>query len=87
MILNCPKAVCQKDALICIYRCPMRVKSKCTEYFKHYEKIIALDIEKKYLEKYGDPIIVLPNAMRKRRKRRTKEQMRELRERQEVGDE
>lgn len=75
MIVNCPVKTQQTDLLVCVYRCPMRVKAKCQEYFKHYEDILSMEIEKKYLEKYGDPIIVLPNCMRKRRKRRTKWEM------------
>ena len=75
MILNCPTKTQQTDALVCLYRCPMRTKMKCAEYFKFYEKILEMNIEKKYLEKYGEPIIVLPNAMRKRRKRRSKAEM------------
>lgn len=75
MILNCPTKTQQTDALVCLYKCPMRTKIKCAEYLKYYEKILEMNIEKKYLEKYGDPIIVLPNALRKRRKRRTKDEM------------
>lgn len=69
MIVNCPKKNQQTDLLICLYRCPLRTKAMCLEYLKNYETILAMEIEEKYLEKYGVPVIVVPNSLRKRRKR------------------
>lgn len=75
MTVNCPLKNNQKDALVCIYRCPLRTKIKCREYLAQYEKLLLLEIEDKYRERYGEPVIVVPGALRKRRKRRTKLEM------------
>lgn len=75
MNVYCPELAAQRAVEVCLYKCPMRKKAKCPEYLKYYEAILSYPIEKIYLERYGEPIIVLPNAMRKRRKRRTKLEM------------
>jgi hypothetical protein len=75
MNLYCPLIFSQRGVEYCLYRCPASKKAKCSEYLKHYEAISTLEVGQMYLDKYGEPPVVIPNAMKKRRKRRTREEM------------
>lgn len=70
--IYCPASKCHGsvDALVCIYRCRVGTKIKCAAYASNYEQIRDLEIEEKYLEKYGEAVRPLPLSMRKRRKKR-----------------
>jgi uncharacterized protein YcgL (UPF0745 family) len=75
MNLYCPLIHSQRGVEFCLYRCPSCKKAKCTEYLKNYNAISILEVDQIYLDKYGEPPVVIPLALRKRRKRRSKEEL------------
>lgn len=72
LAMRCPKLKCggSKDVVVCLFICKIGTKAKCPEYARRYQEILKLDIEPKYRERYGEPVITLPLSLRKRRKRR-----------------
>lgn len=75
MNLYCPLIHSQRGIEYCLYRCPACKKAKCAEYLKYYGAISIFEVDQKYVDKYGEPPLVVPLALRKRRKRRTQEEM------------
>lgn len=70
--VNCPKLKCQGtvDCLTCLYKCKAGTVTKCRAYAGKYLEIKDLEIDQMYIEKYGEPNILIPMTMRKRRRRR-----------------
>ncbi len=67
----CPKLKCRGvvSVLTCLYSCPKKVKVFCTEYEKVFPKLKDFVVDKKYVEKYGEFVEVIPAALIRRRRR------------------
>ena len=59
---------CQKNVLVCLYKCKPYRKSRCAAYDKVYDQLKDMDIPPKYIERYGEPILTPPYSRRVRRK-------------------
>lgn len=59
-----------REVTFCLFRCPKSRIAKCVEYLRIYDQLLNFEIDPKYIEKYGEVTIPIPNALRKRRKRR-----------------
>lgn len=72
IVCFCPllKSKGTRDITYCLYKCPKSKIAKCPEYERVYPSLLSFEIEEKYIEKYGMPVIVVPMNLRKRRKRR-----------------
>ena len=70
--MYCPASKCNGtvDSLTCIYHCKVGTKTKCLEYSRNYLLIKEMDIDEKYIIKYGEIFLPVPLSMRKRRKKR-----------------
>lgn len=89
MIVYCVDREHQHNVLICMYSCSESTKIKCAIYTAIYEELKVLKVEDKYINKYGEPKLPIPKALRpkkekkkkkvventKKRKRRTKAEM------------
>lgn len=64
-----------RDVVFCLYKCTKSRLAKCKEYLRVYPDLLNFDIEDKYIEKYGAPIITVPMSLRKRRRRRTAQEI------------
>jgi hypothetical protein len=74
IVLFCPLLKCKgsRDIAYCLYKCPKSRLVKCKEYLRVYPEILNFEMDPKYTEKYGEVIIPVPSALRKRRVRRAK---------------
>lgn len=72
MKMYCPHSRCHGtvDALTCIYQCKVGTKVKCVEFARNYLLIKEMEIDEKYILKYGEIFLPIPLSMRKRRKKR-----------------
>ncbi|BCS54097.1 hypothetical protein [Geobacter sp. SVR] len=59
-----------RHIVYCIYKCPKGRLIKCKEYTLLYPELVNYPIEQFYIDRYGDPNILVPVALRKRRRRR-----------------
>jgi len=66
----CPKRKCggSIDVVVCLYTCPIGTRIKCNEYTRKWDKIKDIQMDQFYLDKYGEPKMLVPLTLRKRRK-------------------
>lgn len=63
---------CQRNVLVCMYKCKPYRKSRCAEYDKVYDKLLEMNIKPMYRDLYGEPILTAPYSRRIRRKKQQK---------------
>lgn len=75
LLMYCPesrsKGAC--DVTKCLYFCPKVKRCRCVEYTAKFSEIIKLQIDQKYIDKYGHPPLHVPIALRTREPRKPKE--------------
>lgn len=72
MDLFCPHIKFDRNVLVCIYKC--KTVCKCEVYERNYDKIKELEIEDKYIQKYGVPTIPVPDGLIRKEKLRLKKE-------------
>ena len=65
----CPWSSQRVAYLVCLYKCPLVRRRRCTEYAKHYQELCALQVPESYLVKYGNPELPEPYALSGRRRK------------------
>jgi len=72
LTMSCPKLKCggSRDVTYCLYVCKVGTKVKCPDYTRKYEVIKGIQLEEKYIVKYGEPDRPVPLVMRRRRRKK-----------------
>lgn len=67
----CPKLKCKGvvSILTCLFKCPKMTKVYCKVYEEVFPRLKDFVVDKKYVERYGSYVEVIPAALMKRRRR------------------